>query len=98
MSVFLKTLALLRSRARATYGIVSSARKLEHPMDASMWLDLRSVKDFSVRWGKSALAQQLAQCHEIQDLKLLCARVCATAASAPRAQERAKRISSAMWL
>ena len=51
-------------------------------------------EDFSVRWGKSALAQQLAQCHEIQDLKLLCARMCATAASARRGQERAKRISS----
>ena len=87
MSVFLKALALFMRRARATYGIVSSARKLEHPMDASMWLDLRSVKDFSVRWGKSALAQQLAQCHEIQDLKLLCARVLATAASATRAQD-----------
>ena len=44
-------------------------------------------EDFSVRWGKSALAQQLAQCHEIQDLKLLCARVPATAASATRAQD-----------
>ena len=87
MSVFLKALALLRRRARPTYGIASSARKLEQPTDAIMWLDLRSVTDFSVRWGKSALAQQLAQCHEIQDLKLLCARVLATAASATRAQD-----------
>ena len=97
MSVFLKALALLR-RARATYGIASSARKLEHLTNAIMWLDLRSVKGFSARWGKSALAQQLAQLHEIQALKLLCARVRATAASATRAQECARRISSAMWL
>ena len=74
MSVFLKAFALLR-RARATYGVVSSARKLEHLTSAIMWLDLRSVKGFSVRWGKSALAQQLAQFHEIQALNLLCARV-----------------------
>ena len=98
MSMFCKALAFFRRRARATYGIVSSARKLERATNAIMWLDLRSVQGFSARWGKSVLAQQLAQCHEIQDLKLLCARVRATAASATRTQDCAKRISSAMWL
>ena len=49
MPVFLTALALLRKRARATYGIVSSAKKFEHPMNAIMLLDLRSVNDFSIR-------------------------------------------------
>ena len=48
MPVFLTALALLRKRARATYGIVTSAKKSEHPMNAIMLLDLRSVIDFSI--------------------------------------------------